>query len=315
VSISAERRALPDARRLEGLGLLLVTAFSWGLNWPVAKFLLSELPPFSMRGACCGAAVVLAFALARARGERLAVPRRQWPRLLVFATLNYGAFVVLTTLAVARLRASEAVIITYTLPIWAAIIAWPVLGERPTPRAVLALVLGLSGVGLLVGVDASEVSLAKLPGVSMALTAAMLFGLGTVLSKQKPLALPPVTGVAWQLVLTLVPLLALALTERPDWAGVTPLGWLGVAFSAALPMTLAYLTWFRALRLLPAATAGTGVLISPVIGVVCSALLLGDPLGPRQVAALALTLSGVGLAAWQPDIRGRRGPGSSRRAV
>jgi drug/metabolite transporter (DMT)-like permease len=67
-------------------------------------------------------------------------------------------------------------------------------------------------------------------------------------------------------------------------------------------MTLAYLAWFRALRLLPAGTAATGVLISPVIGVIGSALLLGDPLGPRQVAALGITLAGVGLAAWRPQI-------------
>jgi drug/metabolite transporter (DMT)-like permease len=303
VSTSAERLARPDTTRLQGLGLLLLTACSWGINWPVAKFLLTELPPFSMRAACCGVATALAFALARARGERLAVPLRMWPRLVVFATLNFGAFIVLTTLALTRLHASEAVVVTYTLPIWAAVIAWPVLGERLTVVTILALVLGLSGVALLVGVDASDVSVAKLPGVGLALSAAVLFALGTVISKQKPLALPPVAGVAWQLALSLVPVAALALTERPDWSAVTPLGWGGVLFSAAFPMTLAYLAWFRALRLLPAGTAATGVLISPVVGVIGSALLLGDPLGPRQVAALALTLTGVGLAAWRPDAR------------
>jgi drug/metabolite transporter (DMT)-like permease len=276
------------------------------MNWPVAKFLLTELPPFSMRMVCCAIATVLAFSIACARGERLSVPMSLWPRLAVFATLNFGAFIVLTTLSLTRLHASEAVVVTYTLPIWAAVIAWPVLGERLTVVTVLALVLGLSGVALLVGVDASDVSVAKLPGVAMALSAAVLFGLGTVLSKQKPLALPPVTGVAWQLALSLMPVAALAMTERPDWSLVTPLGWGGVLFAAALPMTLAYLAWFRALRLVPAGTAATGVLISPVVGVIGSALLLGDPLGPRQIAALALTLTGVGLAAWRPASSPRR---------
>ena len=306
MSTSAERHALPDTSRLQGLGLLLLTACSWGLNWPVAKFLLTELPPFSMRALCCAVATVFAFALAGARCERLSVPIAQWPRLVVFATLNLGAFMIFSTLSLSWLRASEAVIVTYTLPIWAAVIAWPVLGERPTAVSVLALLLGLSGVALLVGIDASDASLAKLPGVAMGLIAAMLFGLGTVISKQRPLALPPVTGVAWQLALSLVPVLGLALTERREWSAVTPLGWTAVLFVATLPMTLAYLAWFRALRLLPAATAATGVLISPLVGVVGSALLLGDPLGPRQVAALALTLTGVGLAAWQPQTRAKQ---------
>jgi probable blue pigment (indigoidine) exporter len=306
VSTSAERHALPDAGRLQGLALLLVTACSWGLNWPIAKFLLSELPPFSMRAVCCATAVVFAFALAMARGERLAVPTAQWPRLAVFATLNFGAFIVFTTLSLAWLHASEAVIVTYTLPIWATLIAWPVLGERPTLVAVLALLLGIGGIALLVGVDAADASWAKLPGVAMGLIAAVLFGLGTVIGKQRALALPPITAVAWQLALSLVPVGALALTERPDWSAVTPLGWLAVLFVATLPMTLAYVAWFRALCLLPASTAANGVLISPLVGVMGSALLLGDPLGPRQVAALALTLTGVGLAAWRPELRAGR---------
>jgi probable blue pigment (indigoidine) exporter len=304
VSTSAERHALPDTSRLQGLGLLLLTACSWGLNWPVAKFLLTELPPFTMRAICCIGAAIFAFALASARRERLSVPHGQWPRLIVFATLNFGAFIVFTTLSLAWLHASEAVIVTYTLPIWAALIAWPVLGERPTPVAIVALVLGLSGVALLVGVDAAAASWAKLPGVAMGLIAAVLFGLGTVLSKQKPLAMPPVTGVAWQLGLSIIPVVALALTERPDWGSVTPLGWSATLFVATLPMTLAYLAWFRALRLLPAATAATGVLIAPLVGVIGSTLMLGDPLGPRQIGALGLTLSGVGLAALRPRVGG-----------
>ena len=39
--------------RVQGLALVLATACSWGFNWPVTKFLLSELPPFAMRTACC----------------------------------------------------------------------------------------------------------------------------------------------------------------------------------------------------------------------------------------------------------------------
>jgi drug/metabolite transporter (DMT)-like permease len=270
------------------------------LNWPIAKFLLTELPPFSMRLASCAGGVVFAFVLAKLRHETLSVPRRMWPRLTLFAMLNFGAFSAFTTLALAWLKASEAVIVTYTLPIWANLLAWPVLGERPTRFSVLALLLGLSGVALLVGVDASAASWAKLPGITMGLIAAVLFGLGTVLSKQRPLALPPVTVVAWQVAIGLVPILLLSFSETPAWGAVTPLGWTAAFYVAVLPMTVAYLTWFRALRLLPAGTAATGVLIAPMVGVIASALMLGDPLGPRQLAALLLTLTGVGLAAWQP---------------
>ncbi len=130
-----------------------------------------------------------------------------------------------------------------------------------------------------------------------AFLAAILFALGTVLVKRRPLAMPPVSGVAWQALLGGLPVLALAAFEHPAFTLVPALGWAGLAYSAVLPMTLGYLTWFRALRLLPAATAATSVLLAPTVGVIGSAAMLGNPLGPRQVLALAMTLTGVGLAA------------------
>jgi len=239
---------------------------------------------------------VFAFLLAAIRREALVPPRAQWGRLLLFTTLNYGAFVVLTTFALVWLAASEAVIVTYTLPIWAVVLAWPVLGERPTMLSGVAIVLGVSGVVLLVGIGEVQADPHKLPGVACGLGAAMLFGLGTVIAKRRPLALPPITGAAWQILLSSVPLLLLAGFEHPDWGQVTALGWLACLFSATLPYTLAYLAWFGALRRLPAATAATGVLLAPVVGVFSSAALLGDPLGARQVVALALTVGGIALA-------------------
>ena len=106
------------------------------------------------------------------------------------------------------------------------------------------------------------------------------------------LAVPPVAGVAWQVMLGIVPLLVPALWETPNWTMVTPLGWLAIAYVAIVPMTVAYLAWFRALRLVSAATASTALLIAPVAGVFSSALLLGEALGARQLMALALTLTG-----------------------
>ena len=125
----------------------------------------------------------------------------------------------------------------------------------------------------------------------------MLFGLGTVISKRRPLTLPPLTSVAWQAALGVLPVGLLAQSETPDWSRVTPLGWAAVGYVAVLPLTVAYVAWFRALRLVPASTAATTVLISPLIGVLGSTLLLGESLGPRQIVALGLTLGGVALAA------------------
>jgi drug/metabolite transporter (DMT)-like permease len=280
-----------------GLAFLLAATIGWGVSWPVQKFLLTELPPLSMRAATAVIAMPLAFALATVRGERLAVPANQWPALVLMAMLNYGLFLILAVTALAWLRASEAAIYVYSMPTWAALIAWLGFGERPTRTRVVALVLGIAGVVVLVGGSGVAASWDKLPGIAAALGAAWSFAFGTVLSKHRPLRLPLVAGVAWQVTLGALPPVALALFERPNWQAVTPLGWIGLFYAAVVPLVLAYLAWFRALRLLPASTVAIGSLLAPVIGVTGSALLLGEPLGARQIIALVLTLAGIALAA------------------
>ena len=277
--------------------LVLFTACGWGASWPQTKFLLSELPPFTMRTLCGVCGCMFALAVAVVRRENLIPPRGQWGRLVLLSMLNYGVFVVLSTETQVYLPASEAVVITYTLPIWASLLAWPMLGERPTAVKFFALALALLGVGLLVGAGSVEARWEKLPGVAMGLIAAVLFGFGTVVAKRTPLALPPATSVLWQAGLGTLTVGALAIFETADWTRVTPAGWACVTYVATIPMTIAYLAWFRALRLVPASVAASTVLVSPVVGVLGGTLVLGETLEPRQIVALAITLTGVALAA------------------
>jgi drug/metabolite transporter (DMT)-like permease len=182
--------------------------------------------------------------------------------------LNYGLFIVLTTESLVWLKASEAVVITYTLPVWASLLAWPMLGERPTVQRILALILALGGVALLVGADTAEASWQKLPAAGLSLAAAVLFGLGTVLAKKQPLRLPPATSVAWQAMLGMALVVSLASFEHRDWRRVTARGWTSIAYISTIPLTVAYLAWFRALRMVRASTAAATVLVSPLVGVI-----------------------------------------------
>ena len=121
--------------RRTGLLCLAVTALGWGLNWPVMKALLREWPPLSARGwAGLAAAFGLAL-LATARRERLAVPRHALGTLLLAAGTNVLAWMGLSTLCMLWLSVAEGALLVYSMPIWAALLAWPVLGERPTPGA------------------------------------------------------------------------------------------------------------------------------------------------------------------------------------
>ena len=88
-----------------------------------------------------------------------------------------------------------------------------------------------------------------------------------------------------------------ASVETLDMARVTWVGWVCLFYLGLIAQCVAYFSWFGALRLLPAGVAATGNLMVPVVGVLSSGWLLGEPIGLRHAVALALTLGGVVLAA------------------
>jgi drug/metabolite transporter (DMT)-like permease len=284
---------------LKGLGYLFATSVLWGINWPIMKFLVSELPPLSARAIAGVVGAALTLCVAATRKEMVIPPTSQWRRLLIAAGFNFTAWMAFTTIALLWLRASETVIIAYTLPIWTAVLARPLLGERFTFRRGLGMLIGLSGVCLLMLTGQQAPLSAKMPGVALALLGSILFGLGAVLTKRAPLLMPPAAAVGWQIGLGTVPLLACMIVERPKFDSVDTAGWIALIASGVLAMSVGYLTWFAALKRLPASLATTGSLLVPIIGVLASAVALGEPLGLRECGALALTLSGIAIATKQ----------------
>ena len=286
--------------RLIGLGCLVVTAFGWGLNWPATKFLLEQCPPLTARG-IAGVVAGLALAgIAVARGETLAVAPKLRLRLVASALLNVSAWMGLTTLSLLWLNAGEAATLAYTMPVWAALLAWPILGEQLGLHRIAALILGISGVAVLLGGDVFQAETDKLPGVAIALAAAMLFALGTVVSKRWPLVMDPIALTAWQVGIGCTVLLAASLVlEHPHLLGMHWFGWAALTYTAVVSLGICYLMWFAALRRLEASTAAIGTLLTPIVGVLASGIALGEPLLFPQFASLALVVFGIVLAVRQ----------------
>jgi drug/metabolite transporter (DMT)-like permease len=203
----------------------------------------------------------------------------------------------LASLCLVWLSASEGALIAYTMPIWVMLLGWPLLGAIPTVRGVAGLALGFAGLAILLGGTDSALDPSRLAGVLCALGAAVSFALGTLWSRS-PIAVPPFALAAWQVGLGCLPLvIAGMLFERSDLRAMSPMGWAAWGYMTAVPMGLCYVTWFAALRRLPPTIASTGMLLVPAVGVLSAAVVLGEPLGYRQIAALCLTLSGVALVA------------------
>lgn len=286
----------PSQNRRIGLLLLVVTTTGWALNWPAMKILLREWPPLSARGVAGVVAGAILALLAWRAGETLRVPREAWPRLLFASFTNVVAWMGFGTLCMVWLRVSEGALLIYSMTLWATLLAWPISGTLPGLRQVCALVLGFSGIGVLLGGQGLALGPDKLPGVLFALGAAMLFALGTVLNR-KPLPIAPMASAAWQVGLGCLPMMVFGFwLEQPRWEALSASGWSVMIYMTLVPMGLCYVAWFETLRRLPPATASTGTLLVPLIGVISASLMLGEPLGWREGGAMVLVLGGVTLA-------------------
>ena len=114
----------------------------WGLNWPVMKFAVGELSPWTFRTACVLISGLGLMALAAFSGERMALPRPQWPALLAVALLSVTGWHLFSAWSLVHMGGGRGAIVAYTMPIWAARVqrlvpqgaAEPPPHGRPGPR-------------------------------------------------------------------------------------------------------------------------------------------------------------------------------------
>jgi drug/metabolite transporter (DMT)-like permease len=271
-------------------------ALGWGGAWPMMKLLLVDFPPLTLRGASAYVGLTGLLVYIRIVGAPMSVPRHQWRTLIHISLLNISGWLAFTVYGVTLMNASHGIIIAYTMPAWTALFAALALGDRLDRRTGLALLCGMAGVALLFAPGLPAVAAHPL-GAGLVLCAAVSWAVGTVLTKQAGIDLPLPSLLAWQIAIGAAPLLLIGLmTEPMDWGAVGPAAWGRFTLFALYPLCLCYVIWFWSLRRLPATVAAIGGLMTPVAGVLTSALFIGEPLGLGEIGALALIVSAAGLA-------------------
>ncbi len=282
--------------RLPRQGLLLLAALSlfWGLNWPIMKIVLSEVPPLYFRGSCLLAGGLGMLALARARGIPITVPQDAWKRVLLLALFNIIGWNVLIVYGVALLPSGRAALLGYTMPLWSAILSVWILGERVTLRRVFGLLLGLAGIAVLMGSSLQGMLQAPI-GVACMILAAWSWALGIVLLKRLPVALPTSALTGWLMLLGSIPILAVAIPLESSRL-IVPSFWpaFGMAYNTFLAFMFCYWAWNRIVLMVPVAVSSLSSLTTPLIGVMGGVFFLGEPLGWREMLAMALILAAVG---------------------
>jgi drug/metabolite transporter (DMT)-like permease len=270
-------------------------ALLWGLNWPAVKIMLSAIAPMTLRatGIACGAGLLLGYA--KLSGCSLSVPRAQWRHIVVAGILNVAAFNIFAVFAQLTMPTSRAAILTFTMPLWAAVFGWFVLGEKIDARRAAALALGALGLGILALPFVAVIQAGGIPfGLVYVLGAAIFWAAGTVYLKKYPITAEPLAIAAWQVVVAaVVCAVGMGVFERPHFDVSSPAVAAAFLYHIMGPQAAAYVLWFSLIRKVPTGTATLGTLLVPIFGVIGAILLLGDWPGPTDVIGLVLILSAV----------------------
>jgi drug/metabolite transporter (DMT)-like permease len=110
--------------------LVLLLAFAWGFNWIGAAFALQEVPPWSLRFVGTGIGAITLVLATWLSGRSLKVPPGAFKHILIAGFFNVSVFNICSAFAQLYGATSRAVIITYSMPIWASVLAWLILGDR-----------------------------------------------------------------------------------------------------------------------------------------------------------------------------------------
>ena len=143
----------------------------------------------------------------RAPGRRILPHREEWRGVLALSLLIMVVFPFALIAGVMLVGPGQAAILNYTMPLWASLLAVPVLGERLDRRTLMALGLGLAAVLLVLAGTMGPEGPNGL-GVALGLVAGATFGAGTVLSKKLRFRSPVLLITAWQLLLGTPPAFA-----------------------------------------------------------------------------------------------------------
>lgn len=280
--------------------LLALLILSWGVNWPVMKLGVREFPPLTFRTlSMIGGLVVIGIA-ARLQREPLRIPAGEALTIVKLAVPNMLVWHAMIILGVKLLSSGRAAILGYTMPVWAVLSGFAFFGDRISGRALLGVVLAMTGAALLLSSEFANLSGQPL-GTLFALLAAAAWGFGTVLMKRTKLDMPTISLTFWMLALTSSVMCVLSLLfERSQWRMPGAVEWAAILYNAAIIFGFAHVVWFRLARLLPPVMSSLSVMFIPVVGTFSGAWMLGETPHWQDYTAMLLILGAMSTVLFTP---------------
>lgn len=269
-------------------GFIGVLIFSGSL--PATRLAVMEFDAIFLTGARAVIAALIAGVLLLAWRQK----RPELRDLVPLAIVAFGcvvAFPLFTALALQRITSAHAMVFIGALPLATAIFAVLRGSDRPRPAFWVFSALG----GCLVGGYAFTQGMAAVSfGDWLMVLAIVACGLGYAEGARLTARLGGWQVISWALVVSLPVMLPLAWFAAPDSvAGIHAQAWLGLGYVSVFSMLLGFVFWYRGLALGGVASVAQLQLLQPFLGLILSAVLLGEQVTLLMLIAAVLVVACV----------------------
>ncbi|MEI8302084.1 MAG: DMT family transporter [Burkholderiales bacterium] len=282
------------------LVMLVVLTVVWGTNWPLFPLALQEISVWTFRSITAPTSGLILLAVARLRGLPMRIPREHWPTIAAASFFYLVVWNICSTYSALMIPSGQSAVLGYTMPLWSALLSWAVLGQRLNGRLLVALALGTLSVVLLMVPSLGAYAQAPL-GLGLGLLAGLGWAVGTLILKRRVIPVPVIVLTGWQMIIVSLPVMAIALiTGDRQWFVPNTQSIVLITYITLVPLCVGNVCWFSIVTLLPANIAGLSVIMVPMVAMVSGAWLLGEPLGPLQLGAMACCAASLALTLVQP---------------
>lgn len=269
----------------------LTFALIWSSAFTSARIIVTHAPPLAASSLRFFIAGFIGVAVARMVGQTWHLTRDQWRATLVFGLCQNAIYLGLNFYAMQTVEASLASIIASTMPLMVAFAGWVVFRDRLPPLGVVGLILGITGVVLImsarldVGVDLYGVALCVIAAI--ALTIATL-SMRTMSSGGNLMMVVGLQMFVGAIVLGIVSVFIETIEITP-----TPALFAAFTYTVFVPGLAATWIWFALVARIGPTKAATFHFLNPFFGVAIAAALLGERLGPQDIVGVGIITVGI----------------------
>jgi drug/metabolite transporter (DMT)-like permease len=273
--------------------MLVLLSILWGASFMFIAVAVKELSSLQIVLARVTLAAFILIPVHLMLQGALPTDRKTWIAALGMSVMNNVLPFTLITWGQHYITGGLAAVINATTPMFTVVFLAAFSLEAITVRKVIALVIGLFGVGIIKGVDLGSLSAQSL-GIFAVMLASAFYGLSGPWSKTKLVGIPPLTTATCQLIgsSVIMAVIVALFGDFGEYGKATTTTWMSLTGLAALSTALAYLLFFGIIARAGPAFASLCTMVIPVFAILMGYLFIGERLTANEViGALVIGLA------------------------